>query len=61
MGAPKSEYFFAGSTQYLPITITAASLAEATEEWKKVRVSCDQDSTEAPTAEEKPQIITEDI
>lgn len=33
------EYLFAGGGEYEPITIKAASLTEATEEWERVKVA----------------------
>lgn len=34
----KTEYFFAGGSEYLPCTVLAADPQEAEEQWKKVRV-----------------------
>lgn len=33
------DYLFAGGGEYLPVTIRAASLTEATEQWEKIKVS----------------------
>lgn len=34
-----TEFMFAGSGEYVPITIKAASIAEATAVWEKTRVA----------------------
>lgn len=33
------DYLFAGGGEYLPVTIQAASIAEATEQWEKIKVA----------------------
>lgn len=35
------EYHFAGSGEYIPVTIKASSIDEATKKWEEVRVAVD--------------------
>lgn len=35
------EYHFAGGGEYIPVTINATSIEEATKQWEEVRVAVD--------------------
>lgn len=37
------EFFFSGGMEYLPMTISAASIEEATEIWEKKKVPVNED------------------
>ena len=47
-----TEYFFAGGGEYVPMTILAASIEEATAEYEVRRVAVDEETLQVENIEE---------